>query len=797
MDEHSLEVLELGAIRELLADETEFAGGRALAEALAPSIDAGTVARLQAETAEAVLLVSGSPPRLAGAHDVRPAVELAARGGVLQPDVLQAIAETVATAVGARGALHDREDVPLLRVAMSVVPTGLASLADRIDAAVEPDGTRLRDRASPQLGRLRREMAAARRRAAERLREEATRLRSHLQEEFVTERGGRPVLAVKASARSAVPGIVHDTSGSGQTLFVEPFAVVEAQNEIRELEALEREEVERILAELSALVRVAAPEVVVAVGALAHLDVTLARAALSARWRGCPVEIAEDVELLQARHPLLDPSRAVPIDLPLTGIRCVVVSGPNTGGKTVGLKTLGLAALVHQCGLRPPAARARLPVFDAVLADIGDEQSIAMSLSTFSGHMRNLVHILEAAGPRSLVLLDEVAAGTDPHEGAALARGIVAALVDRGAHVVVTTHYSELKEWASEAEGVVNAAVGFDPDSLQPTFVLAVGRAGASHALQMAEQLGLEPTVVSAARQLVAPERLAVAGLLAEAAGAERDAAAALDRARAAQLAAEASLADADCRERELREALDAVRAGAKSERDRARAEAEQQLADYRRELAALREEIREARRQERLREQAPAPVAGDAERERDRMLDQASKRTRRAAARLDAVLVESPVPRTAPLAVGDPVVAPSLGARGTIIEISGDQAELQAGSARLRVPLALLEPDPRGGITRDAPERPVNVRVAAPTGVPHSIDVRGQTAADAREAVRRFIDQAHLAGLADVEVIHGRGTGAVRKAVRDELARHPLVAATETASADGATLVRFAAAGD
>ena len=792
MDEHSLQVLELDAIRALLADETSFAGGHELAVALVPSTDAIVVARRQAETAEAVVLIDGGAPRLAGAHDVRPAATAAERSAVLQPDQLAAIADTVRAGLDVRRVLSTRDDVPRLTAIAAAVAPSLEGLAARIEAAVEPDGSRLRDNASPRLRGLRREISQARGRATDKLRQLATQLKGHLQEDFVTERGGRPVLAVKATSRSAVPGIVHDTSGSGQTLFVEPFAIVEAQNAIRELAAAEREEVDRILAELSGLVRVAAPDVIECVDALAHIDLALAAGGLARRIGGCPVEIGDDVWLVEARHPLLDRSIAVPIDLDLRGIRGVVVSGPNTGGKTVGMKTLGLAALMHQCGLRPPAAKAALPVFDEVLADIGDEQSIAMSLSTFSGHIRNLTQILERSGERSLVLLDEVAAGTDPYEGAALARALLERLVERGALVMATTHYPELKEWASATEGVINAAVGFDPETLAPTYRVTLGRPGASHALQIAERLGLGDGVPERARARMAPERLHVSELLAEAAGAERDAVEVLRGARVAGQQAEEALADAQRRERELRDALDAVRAGAQAERERARAEAERQLGDYRRELDALRGEIREARRQESTRGRATSEAADEALRARDRSLDRAARRTRTAHDALEAALTEPAVSMLRPLAVGDPVIAPTLGVRGTITEITGDEAEVHGGKLRIRVALARLQPDPRGGVTRDEQERQVQVKVARGEPVEFQIDLRGRTADEAREEVRRYVDQAHLSGRDEVEVVHGRGTGAVRKAVREELAAHPLVASTSSVSADGATLVQL-----
>ena len=358
-------------------------------------------------------------------------------------------------------------------------------------------------------------------------------LREHLQEDFVTQRGGRPVLAVKASARRSVPGIVHDTSDSGQTLFVEPFDVVDLNNRQSETVAAEREEVERILRELSGAVGERADAIVALVEAVGAIDLALARGIVSRGWRGAPVEVSDEVRLVRARHPLLDPAVAVPIDLELENLRALVISGPNTGGKTVALKTVGLAALLHQSGLRPPAETVALPVFDEVLADIGDRQSIEMSLSTFSGHVANLVAILDAARERSLVLVDELASGTDPVEGSALAQALLSRLAEQARLTIVTTHYPELKEWASSTDGVANAATGFDPDTHAPLYRVALGRPGTSHALQIAERLGLDAAVVEDARGRVEPERLRIQELLAEAEAAERAAAVELDRGRA------------------------------------------------------------------------------------------------------------------------------------------------------------------------------------------------------------------------------------------------------------------------
>ena len=793
MDARALEVLELPAILEQLAEQAASEPGRARALALTPSADGGAVVTRQRLTAEAVALLDGAAePELGGVLDIRPSVALAERGGTLDPGALRAISATAAAAMGARAALEAFEEARDLAAISAAVDPGLKSLVAAIDRAVEDDGADLRDGASAALRRLRRELREGRARLAERLQRLARDpgVQEHLQDDFVTMRAGRPVLALRASSRGSVPGIVHDTSGSGQTLFVEPFAVVEDSNRLREAESAERDEAARILRELSAAVGSCAGQLAVLVDAVAEIDLALACGSLSRSWRGTHVTVGPGVVLRGARHPLLEPATAVPIDLDLGDLRAVVISGPNTGGKTVALKTLGLAALLHQCGLRPPAEEAELPVFDAVLAVIGDEQSIAMSLSTFSGHIRNLVAILDGAGDRSLVLLDEVAAGTDPVEGAALAKALLARLARQARLTVATSHYAELKEWASSTEGVANAATGFDPDTEEPLYRVALGRAGTSHALRIAERLGLPTDLVREARAGVAPERLRVAELLAEAEVAEGRAAEERERALNEHARAERARTASEARVADLEDEIERVRASARAERERVVALTERELADARGELEALRAEIRAARKLERDRRRAAAPAALAKERERDRRLGAASERAARAGRAIrDA---DEPVRQTVPLAAGDPVVAPELGVHGTIVELGGDEAVVAGrGGLRVRVPLARLRPD-RDARADAPPEQSVTVRAPTPTDTPDELDLRGRTAQEAREALRAFVDTAALAGRFEVRVIHGRGTGAIRTAVRDELAKHPLVVSQESDSADGATLVRL-----
>jgi DNA mismatch repair protein MutS2 len=796
VDESTLQALEFPALVERLAGATATPYGEELARALVPSADIDEVARRQALTAEAIGLIDVSvEPPLEGIHDVRSAADHAARGGVLGPDALNRIASTVAGGLRARAALDEvSEQAPLLRELAAAIDRDLAPLAKEIGRCIEDDGSDLRDNASPSLRKLRRELRGLRHTVVEELRKlaRAPGIREHLQEDFVTQRGGRPVLALKASARRSVEGIVHDSSGSGQTLFVEPFEIVELSNRQSEAAGAEREEAERILGDLSAAVAAKADALEALVEATGAIDVAVACGTLSRRWRGAPVEISEEVRLVAAKHPLLDPATAVPIDLDLGELRALVISGPNTGGKTVALKTLGVAALLHQSGLRPPAVRAVLPVFDRLLADIGDQQSIAMSLSTFSAHIANVIAILRNATGDSLVLIDELASGTDPAEGGVLAQAVLSRLLRQARLTVVTTHHPELKEWASATEGASNAATGVDAETHAPLYRIVLGRPGTSYALQTAERLGLDEAIVEDAREKVAPERLRMAELLAEAEAAEREAAEERDAATRERAEVHRLHKVTSERADALEAEIASVRASAAQARERAIAQAERDLTDARAELEALREEIRRARRRQREVARVSSSAAARAESERDRTLSAASTRAARAEKALRAL--NEPLPLTAPLEVGDPVAAPALGLRGTIASIDGGEAEVIGGSGqRVRIALARLQPDAEANSPRDTAEPAVRVLASARGDVSDELDVRGSRAQDAREAVRSFVDDAALAGLGQVRVVHGRGTGAVRTAVRDELDRHPLVESRETDSADGATIAHLA----
>ena len=591
--------LELPAIRERVAAAAATDVGAALARALSPSPDPGEVAARQALTTEAIgLLEESLEPPLEGIRDVREVAALAARGGVLTAGALRHVADTARGSLRARAAL----ETPLLSELAAAIDPELKPLAEAIDRAVLEDGSDLKDNASPRLRKLRGELRtgqAARRRPARAARAQGRHPRAPA--------GGlRHPARRPARARGQGELAQQRPRPRPRLLRLRPDALRRALRDRRALEPAVRGRGRRARggrADPARAVRSrrrGGEALALAVEAAGRIDLAIALGIVSRGWRGAPVELSDDVRLLGARHPLLDAATAVPIDLDLGGLRALVISGPNTGGKTVALKTLGLAALLHQSGLRPPAESAALPVFDQVLADIGDRQSIEMSLSTFSGHVANLVAILNAARERSLVLLDEVAAGTDPVEGSALAQALLARLADQARLTVVTTHYSELKEWASTTDGVVNAATGIDPETHAPLYRIVLGRPGISHALEIAERLGLDAGVVGDARERVAPERLRIQELLAEAEAAERDAATEREAAARERSDAEELRASLRAREEELEAAVESVRASAAAERERAADEARRDLSAARTELDALRREIRAARRRRR-----------------------------------------------------------------------------------------------------------------------------------------------------------------------------------------------------
>jgi len=785
LDRRSTVLLEFPAVRERLAEATSFVPSRRLAEALEPSSDPVIVARGLDETDQARSLLEERPGvGIGAAHDIGPAIERAARGGRLDASQFLELAETLDATSRLATSLAD-ERRPLLRELgreLHALPALRSTLARRFDPVGE-----LLDTASPRLGGLR----AAVRVAYDRLRRRldslvGAELGSALQEPIVTLRNGRYVVPVKAEARSRVKGIVHDASGSGQTLFIEPLVAVELGNAWREAQVAEQEEIARILDELSALVAANAAPLRETLDALSRFDLWVAKASLAADMDGVRAETAEqpEVVLLSARHPGLV-GRVVPIDIRLgDGYTALVVTGPNTGGKTVTLRTLGLLSLMHQAGLHiPAAAGSRLPIWRDVFADIGDEQSIAQSLSTFSGHLRSIIRIVAEAGPGTLVLLDELGAGTDPTEGSALAQALLDHFIRAGALVAATTHYAELKAYAHTTPGARNAAVEFDLETLSPTYRLSIGLPGGSQAFAIAERLGLPDAIVGDARSRLTESQRSFEATLASIRETEGETSEALDRARAAELrATEALHAAQEERRRARREREEAVRA--------ARAEAERMVDELRTEVRASRERLE--------RETVTVPA-----------LDDALERAEANLARLPAVEEASPQPEPAverTWRLGERARSRTGGWEGRIaaLERGGRRATLEAGGLRVTVDVEDLVPalsvgndgDGGTGAGAGATSNAAALRLDRAKSVASSLDLRGARVDEALDALNRYLDDAGLAGLDSVTVIHGMGTGAVRDAVRATAADHPLVKSIRPGQrgegGDGATIVEF-----
>ena len=640
----------------------------------------------------------------------------------------------------------------------------------------------LLDTASPRLGGLR----AAVRVAYDRLRRRldalvGAELGIALQEPIITLRNGRYVVPVKAEARSRVKGIVHDASGSGQTLFIEPLVAVELGNAWREAQVAEAEEIARILDELSALVAANAAALRETLDALARFDFWMAKAALAGEMGASRAETTERTEaiLLSARHPGLT-GRVVPIDIRLgDGYTALVVTGPNTGGKTVTLRTLGLLSLMHQAGLHVPAEPgSRLPIWRDIFADIGDEQSIAQSLSTFSGHLRSIIRIVEAAGPGTLVLLDELGAGTDPTEGSALAQALLDHFIRAGALIAATTHYAELKAYAHTTPEARNAAVEFDLETLSPTYRLTIGLPGGSQAFAIAERLGLPEDIVADARSRLSESQQSFEATLASLKASEGATSEALDRARAAELrATEALHAAQEERRRARRERDEAVRA--------ARAEAERIVDDLRTEVRTTREALE--------RETVTAPVLDERRRAgRGGPRTPAGERTgraRRGTGRGAHVAARG--------ASAEPVRRLGGPDRRDRTRRQADHARGRRDAGHGRQPtISCRRPATRGSVPAPTDRTLPSIRLERARSVASSLDLRGARVDEALEALSRYLDDAGLAGLDKALVIHGMGTGAVRDAVRSAAAAHPLVKSIRPGQrgegGDGATIVEF-----
>ncbi len=790
--EKTLQTLELDKILTKLATYSTFAGGEELVRGLYPTTDLAEAQLWQKETAEARLLFENKTNvTLGGVRDVRDIVRAAQRGVVIDPPILQDIRNTLRRGMTLRRTLgRMKSNYPLLANLAEMMEEE-TEIQDAISNVLD-DNSEVKDSASPKLAIIRRDLKIA----FERLQSKLNRLittpskAQYLQEAIITMRSGRYVVPIKADHKGKIPGVVHDSSASGATLFIEPLETVELNNQWRELQIEEEKEIRRILAALSAQIGERADYIIHTVGVLAYLDLTFAKARYADDQKAVqPVLIpfkqrpntpnhpGSTIYLKGARHPLLG-EHVVPLDIEFGDETWVmVVTGPNTGGKTVSLKTVGLMSLMAQCGLHLPAEEAKLCVFDGIFADIGDEQSIEQSLSTFSSHLRNTIQILDNCDDRSLVLLDEVGAGTDPAEGSALARAILTTLVNRRVTTMVTTHHPELKIYSVETPGVRNASVEFDLETLAPTYRLIVGLPGRSNALAIATRLGLSREIIELARGMVAIEDLVADDLLDE-----------IHRTRENIRREHEELALLRLEIEEQRDALQARLDQIEDERrniiNSSRRHAEEELNDLRKEIKRLREDLR----------RAGLPL------ENLMAVQQAAEKIAQYNAQPIVNATETVENEFIPR-LGDVVWLETLNAEGAVIELDGNSALVQVGSLKVRAGLNELQRrtksqkrEMKRGHVRQYDTSKIYMPDVKSPGL--ELDLRGQRVESAIERLDQYVDAAYSSGLPFARIIHGKGTGALRKAVREHVETHPLISKVETAhpneGGDGVTVIHM-----
>ena len=766
----SIRTLELPAVLEVLAQKAVSEAARERCRKLYPSSDLDEVRRLLDETdaARTRLGLYGSPA-FSGVKDVSAALTRADHGGMLNTRELLDIAGLLTASRRVSEYDRDRQgEATVLDHYFSALHTN-KYLEDRIRGAILDEET-IADTASPELADIRRKMRVA----ATKGRQILQRIISSpsyakvLQEALITQRDGRFVVPVKAECKGSLPGLVHDISSSGATLFVEPMGVVQANNELKELQAREEREIERILRQLSADCGDQMENILYDYDILVHLDVIFARAQLSYQMSAVRPEVRRrgGIVLRRARHPLLDPAKAVPISVELgQQFDTLVITGPNTGGKTVTLKTLGLLCLMAQCGLHIPADDGSVVrVFDRVLADVGDEQSIEQSLSTFSAHMANIVQILQQADEQSLLLFDELGAGTDPVEGAALAIAVIQEVRSRGALTAATTHYAELKTFAMTTAGVENASCEFDVQTLRPTYRLLIGIPGKSNAFAISRRLGLDEHVIEAARAQMDSESVRFEDVLTQ-----------LEEKRQ-RLERAQSEADRLWQQREedarkartFREQMEKAKENARSKGE---AEAKRIVREAQAKVDAIFAELDELRRQQQ--KQLSFQELNDAKAAVRHSLNQAQ----------DALHIhdqpQEPVyTPSRPIEVGDLVELPGVKMAASVLAVNNDGTLLlQAGKMKMTVKAQQVRlPEGQPKKKPAAPASGGSAKLNLQSRAASELDIRGYETLEAESVVENYIDSAVMAKLGTVTIIHGKGTGALRKAVHEMLKRNKAV---------------------
>ena len=769
----SLRTLELPRVLELLSEQAVSAEAKQRALRLRPETEPEEVLRLldQTDAARNLIGLRGSPS-FSGVKPVAEALDRADRGGALNTRELLTIADLLTAARRAKEYFNDEaaEKTAIDHLFLSL--HGNRFLEEKIKRAI-PDEDTIADAASTELADIRRHMRAAQAKSRQILQRiiSSPSYGKILQETIITQRDGRFVVPVKAEHKGDLPGLVHDISSTGATLFVEPMGVVQANNEFIELQAKEQKEIDRILAEFSAEAAAHREDIQWDYDTLVRLDLIFARGQLSYKMNAVRPEVRRDgaIHLRKARHPLLDPKTAVPIDIELGDtFDTLVITGPNTGGKTVTLKTLGLLTLMTQCGLHIPAAdRSAVSVYERVLADIGDEQSIEQSLSTFSAHMVNIVEILKEADRHSLVLFDELGAGTDPVEGAALAIAVIQHVRHLGARVAATTHYAELKTFAMTTAGVENASCEFDVETLAPTYRLLIGIPGKSNAFAISRRLGLPEDVIAAAQEQMSGESVRFEDILTQ-----------LEEKRQA-LEKREQEADRLLRQREedarkAREFRDQMERAKDNARGRGEAEAKRILRDARTAADQVFQELSEMRKA-----QARADRALN-ENEARAALRRTLNEAEEAVSKRDAR--QEPIPKPSrPIRAGDLVEFPGVRQPAEVVSVGKDGTlQLKAGILKMKAKadeVRLIEDDERAA-RKKTPSVTIrqNADRALRASAARELDIRGMETLEAESVVENFLSAAVMGKLETVTIIHGKGTGALRKAVHDILRRNKAV---------------------
>ena len=769
--EKSIRTLELPVVLETLASLAVSDAAKEKCRALAPVCDLEEALHLQEETQSARerLGLYGSPS-FSGVKDVSRALNRADHGGVLNTRELLDVADLLTASRRVSEYDRDRQgEKSVLDHLFSALHTN-KFLEDKIHGAILDEET-IADSASPELADIRRKMRLAASKGRQILQKiiSSPSYAKVLQEALITQRDGRFVVPVKAECKGSIPGLVHDISSSGATLFVEPMGVVQANNELKELQAREEKEIDRILRILSGECAAQMMNILYDYDILVHLDVIFARGQLSYRMNAAKPILARKggIVLRRARHPLLDQAKAVPISLELgNSYDTLVITGPNTGGKTVTLKTIGLLTLMAQCGLQIPADDGcRLRVFDRVLADVGDEQSIEQSLSTFSAHMSNTVEILRQADENSLLLFDELGAGTDPVEGAALAIAIIQNGRSKGSLIAATTHYAEMKTFAMTTAGVENASCEFDVATLRPTYRLLIGIPGKSNAFAISRRLGLDEEVIAAAKAQMDSESIRFEDVLTQLEEKRQR----LEKAQAeADRLWQQSQEDAR-KARTFREQMEKAKENARSkgenEARRIVRQAQQQVDEIFAELDALRKKMQQ---------QADFQAINDAKVSARKHMNTAQEALH--------LREETPEPEkpSRPIAAGDRVELPGVRTTATVVQVNGDGSlVLQAGKMKMTAKpgqVRLIEGQPQQKKQPMAPKTTPVPTLHLERRASSELDIRGYETLEAESVVENYLDAAVMAKLETVTIIHGKGTGALRKAVHEILRRSKVV---------------------